>query len=378
LGEKMSEYQYYEFQAIDKPLSEAEQEKISALSSRVQLTPTSAKFVYNYGDFRGDPEKILTQHFDAMLYVANWGTRQLMFRLPRSIIDVDILKPFCGFDIISTRVTANHIILDIRFDDEEGGGWMEGEGWLPSLVLLRRDILRGDLRMLYLAWLRASVEFGEDNDESQLEPPVPAHLKILTTPLKDFVNLFEIDPNLIKAAASASAKMGETDNFMEELEKWVEKLPIKERNHFLVRLAKGETNVDVQLMNRLRELANTQSPQQSTSKRRTVAELEQSALKTFEQKKKRQHKAAEKARIQELEALKPKESETWEHVFELIERKQAKPYDEAVALLVKLHELAEYSGKPDEFKTRMDKLHKQYNRRSALITRLHKVGIITR
>ncbi len=62
---------------------------------------------------------------------------------------------------------------------------------------------------------------------------------------------------------------------MTELEKLVEKLLVTERNDFLVRLAKGEPNVDVQLLNRLRELATSQSrkPKPVSKQRRTVAEL---------------------------------------------------------------------------------------------------------
>ncbi|MBD2312274.1 hypothetical protein H6G20_11425 [Desertifilum sp. FACHB-1129] len=58
----MSEYQYYEFQAIDRPLTANEQAEIRKLSSRVQPTPTQAVFVYNYGDFRGNPEEILATY----------------------------------------------------------------------------------------------------------------------------------------------------------------------------------------------------------------------------------------------------------------------------------------------------------------------------
>jgi len=78
----MSEYQYYEFRAIDKSLTEAQKAKVSALSSRVYVTSHSASFVYNYGDFPGDTEKLMTSYFDAMLYMANWGSRHLMFRIP--------------------------------------------------------------------------------------------------------------------------------------------------------------------------------------------------------------------------------------------------------------------------------------------------------
>ena len=34
----MSEYQYYEFRAIDRPLTETQKAKISALSSRAHVT----------------------------------------------------------------------------------------------------------------------------------------------------------------------------------------------------------------------------------------------------------------------------------------------------------------------------------------------------
>lgn len=76
-----------------------------------------------------------------------------------------------------------------------------------------------------------------------------------------------------------------------------------------MRLAKGEPNVDVQLLNRLHELASSQSRQKPVSKqRRTVAELIKSEQEEIEREKEQQRKAAEKAKIQELEALKPKES----------------------------------------------------------------------
>ena len=51
----MSEYQYYEFQALDRRLTESAMAELRALSSRVALTTTSAIFMYNYGDFRGNP-----------------------------------------------------------------------------------------------------------------------------------------------------------------------------------------------------------------------------------------------------------------------------------------------------------------------------------
>jgi hypothetical protein len=44
----MSEYQYYEFQSIDRPLTVQEQAEIQELSSRGKVTSTQAVFLYNY------------------------------------------------------------------------------------------------------------------------------------------------------------------------------------------------------------------------------------------------------------------------------------------------------------------------------------------
>ena len=83
VGSAMSEYQYYEFQAIDRPLTPGEMAELRKLSSRASITPTRLQNVYHYGDFRGDPLKLMERYFDAFVYVANWGTHRFMVRLPR-------------------------------------------------------------------------------------------------------------------------------------------------------------------------------------------------------------------------------------------------------------------------------------------------------
>lgn len=79
----MSEYQYYEFQALDRPLTQAERGEISQLSSRVVLNSTSAAFTYHYGDFRGKPESVLEKYFDAMLY-CQLGIAPVNVSLPKA------------------------------------------------------------------------------------------------------------------------------------------------------------------------------------------------------------------------------------------------------------------------------------------------------
>lgn len=268
----MSEYQYYEFQAIDRPLSEAEQAHVHTLSRRVQATPTQAIFTYSYGDFPGDPLTLLETHFDALLYTANWGTRELAFRFPRALLDLEPLQQYYwSADEITLKTTEQHVVLDLRFHDEDRVGWIEGEGLLATLTPLRADILRGDRRALYLAYLKAAQHAEEvDNDDEELDdglayldadtaeddgPPVelavPPGLDQLSAPLRAFVDFFEIDAELIARAAAVSPPLEHSDD---GIERRVELLPDAERTAWLVRLARGEPHLDVQLLRRLREI----------------------------------------------------------------------------------------------------------------------------
>jgi hypothetical protein len=49
----MSEYQYYEFLAIDRPLTSEEMGDLRALSTRAHITPVSFTNEYHWGDFKG-------------------------------------------------------------------------------------------------------------------------------------------------------------------------------------------------------------------------------------------------------------------------------------------------------------------------------------
>ena len=66
------------------------------LSSRAEVSRTSASFTYNYGDFPVDPIEVLTQYFDALFYTASWGSRRLAFRFPISGINYEAFRRFGG------------------------------------------------------------------------------------------------------------------------------------------------------------------------------------------------------------------------------------------------------------------------------------------
>lgn len=373
----MSEYQYYEFQAIDRPLTSQEQAEIRKLSSRVQLTRDRAIFVYNFGDFPSAPEAILARYFDVMLYVANWGTWRFMFRFPAALVDTNWFVPFAIRHGITISSTSEYVILDIEVSQEEGiETWLEDEEWLSRLLPLRDDLLRGDVRLLYLAWLRIAPLLAELTLEADpVEPMVPPNLDRLSEPLQTFVQLIELNPDLVTAAAQKSSHQL---NFSEEvpLENWLGELSETERQEFLLKLVRREPNADLQLIKRLQELAGiTRSLPRSSPGGRRVSELEAIARTLKQEREQREWEAARKQRIQELEALSLKEEETWNRIAQILDRKQAKTYDEATALLKDLRDLAKHQGRLSEFTQRFEQLKSNYPSRPALVKRFRSVQV---
>ncbi|WP_013321004.1 hypothetical protein [Gloeothece verrucosa] len=370
----MSEYQYYEFQAIDRPLTQEERTAISQLSSRVHPTATRASFTYSYGDFKSDPKKVLAQYFDIMYYIANWGTQQLMFRFPKSLISSSVIEPYCIKDCISLTYIKSWAILDWQFNQEEGFDyWMEGEGILAELLGLRQEILQQDYRGLYLAWLKAitmSSEYAEI-DKTQLEPPVPPGLKQLSSSQKAFAKIFEVDEYLLTAACESSGKPTLISD--KNWQQAIVQLSSSECQDFLLRLAKGESNLSAKFTQRLSELIVT-TPVPSKS-RRTIQQLFEAASGEEKATKKRQQQEAEIKRIQELEALAKRETQAWNEVESLLLKPQAKTYEQAVELLVQLRDLAEYQNRYSFFQEKINQIYKKYSRRTGLIERLKKARL---
>lgn len=373
----MSEYQYYEFLAIDKPLTAEQQAAIRKLSSRVNPTSTQAVFVYNYGDFRSEPKEVLAKYFDTMLYITNWGTRQLMMRFPKNAVRIQDFKPYLYDNNIEVETVGNYVILDIMYSPEEGwdGMWLEGEGMLSGLVSLREDILKGDLRVLYLAWLQIAQYEADmlEEDEDLTEPPVPPNLKKLSPALRNFIEFFNLDQDLVAAAAQASPNAAEVNR---DLEGFLPRLPEEERMQFLIRLLKGEPRLDIELKRRLQAFAPQPEKAQATETGRTIQELIASSKDFARQREAEAKRQAEKARLEKLQKLAETETALWAKLPGLIEQTKASTYDQAVNILKDLHELAQHQNQLQEFREKIEQLKERYGKSQALMRRFRDAQLL--
>lgn len=364
----MSEYQYYEFQAIERPLTPEEQRAVSGLSSRVEPHPTRAVFVYNYSDFPGSAEKVLAQYYDALFYITNWGSVQLAFRFPKSLLDEAAITPYCVEDYVRYEAVGDYALLSFERHDDTADGWMEGEGMLAGLLPLREAILAGDYRALYLAWLLGVEEEALDDDDA--EPPLPAGLGKLTGALQSFVDLFGVDAHLLAVAAEKSGAARNTA--VSDLTRAIATLSTEEQGAWLLRLAQGEANLAQQFKRRL----PLPRPESAQGDGRTVGDLREQAEVRRQAEAARRKAAAAAKHAQAMEALALQADDVWRWVTQLIEQKNARAYNEAVTQLGKLKQLAEYQGQTAVFQARVDGLAAQYARRPAFVERLQKVKLV--
>jgi hypothetical protein len=236
----VSEYQYYEFLAIDRPLDDAEQAEIRSLSTRASITATSFVNEYHWGDFKGSPDQLMRRYYDAHLYVANWGTHRIMFRLPRTLLDPTAIRDYLLDNQVTAHTTREFVVLDITNEDHNGEFDFDygPAAWLSSLVGVRAELAAGDLRPLYLAWLAAYGTWERDEDvfdddaDDDLEPPVPPGLRTLTAPQRALAEFLRLDKDLLAVAAATSPASNEVAADPSALARWIARRPDTQRTAF--------------------------------------------------------------------------------------------------------------------------------------------------
>ena len=382
----MSEYQYYEFVAIDQPLTPTQLAELRSRSSRATITPTSFVNDYQWGNLKGNPADWMRRYFDAHVYVANWNSCRLLLRVPRVAFDTETLQAFETESALTVDRTDTHWILDWALNESEDYdrfGEEDGRGWMGRLVPLRDELLRGDLRPLYLGWL-ASVGSGEVDEDSQ-EPSPPPGLSRLTAAQQSLVEFLEIDQDMLTAVSLADQQASVVDaNGDAELDAWIAELPNAERAVVLKLLLTGQSQQAERRL-KLRFLAWQREQQpvgESRLHRRTVAELQELAQSAAEMRKQREAVQRKKAEVERqakreayLRTLAADFERCWTAAHERAERGIASAYDDVKRALVDLADAYTLCSSRADFDRRLAQFMAKHGKRGALARRLVESGL---
>lgn len=381
----MSEYQYYEFQAIDKPLSKKQMSELRGWSTRAEITSTMFVNEYHWGNFKGDADEWMLRYFDAFLYLANWGTRTFKLRLPSNALDDIDVDAYATHSLFDAVMREEHVVLSFVSEDEGGDGECYTDGVLSSLIPIRNEIACGDIRALYLGWLRGVQ--AQLLDPGDMEPPLPPGLGELSDALEDLVDFLRIDIDLLEVAAEASLPMsvfGEPSK--EVIIGWLAKQPGAQRDDWLIQsLFEGSAPILAEVQRRFREQHAPASTSNTPRIRRTVGELLDAAeARADERERSAKQKAADKAerlRLEEesrrnsyLNGLIGQENRLWTEADNLAKTKLAPKYDAAVQILEDLRDLAARTDNTD-FLQRFEAFRTAHIRKPSLLERIRKANL---
>jgi hypothetical protein len=381
----MSEYQYYEFAAIDKALTPKQMAELRSRSSRASITPTSFVNDYQWGDLKADPRDWMERYFDAHVYVANWCSCWLYLRLPRDVLDPKTVRAFKTESAFIFGRTDRQWLLEWGLSESENYDRFaedDGRGWMSRLTPLRDELLRGDLRPLYLGWL-AGVSAGEV-DETAIEPSPPPGLSQLTAAQQSLAEFLDISRDLVVAAGLPDQQVPGADSQGDaEVDIWIAELPATEKAAMLRLLLTGSAQrAERMLKSRFLVWQRGRRRGGSELPRRTVAELQESARSVAEARKKREAVLHKKAQAEQraqretyLRSLATDFDRHWRHIDTHAARGVASAYDQVKRSLVDLADAYALCESRANFERRLAQFMQRHGQRMALVRRLAEAGL---
>ncbi|MGD9948508.1 MAG: hypothetical protein AB7U29_08525 [Desulfobulbus sp.] len=382
----MSEYQYYEFLAIDRALSVQEMNLLRAMSTRARITPVSFINEYNWGNLKADPIDFMRRFFDAHVYLANWGEALFMVKLPLETIDEQTLTAFCTHSHLTAEKLPNHWLLTWSLLGEaeecEPFDFVEEIGGMARLAPVREELLRGDLRSLYIGWLRA-VTTGEAGTDD-LEPMALNGLQDLTVAQQALAEFLNVDRDLLAGAGIGSPPLQPAEAGEMVLDAWLNQLPKPEIKRYLRLLVLGQgANAERELKRHYSAWQAERAPEKQRQSR-TVAALRQLIEGAKERRLCREAQIrlqaeAERKKQRDIRLAKLAQDfpRAWRTAQAEANKGYASAYDTACRQLVELRDADAYNlqALSASFQTEFQRFMDEHRRRKALMTRLVKAGL---
>jgi hypothetical protein len=375
----MSEYQYYEFAAIDGPISDEGLRYARGCSSRANVSRVRWQNTYTFGDFRGSVDTLL-KYYDAHFYIANWGTVRLGLAFPKGAIAPDAIRPYLRGgkryeDTLAVKEIGNRCIVCWERNEEEGWGRTEGDGLIDQLIGVREELMRGDYRAWFLGWLADfdPDEWRDTGDSAVVVPPIPAGLDQLSPALKALIKHFPVDRDALIVAAGLS-QASAPDRI--PITSVLERLSVSEMRALLARVAEGGGSGVMAELNRL-TYPRAQTPLGRTMR---CTDFAAKAIETREGRRKKEAEAAAAKRQREAELRKQhlasvmqRADTVWTALNPLMEQKIASAYDQVADQLQELRDAYAQAGDLGSFQQKLTGFRLRYSNRPAMLRRIEKL-----
>jgi hypothetical protein len=221
----------------------------------------------------------------------------------------------------------------------------------------------------YLAWLACACE--EDQ-----EPPVPAGLKDLVQGLEGLAELYEIDLDLLAAAAENSPEAPAAAGAVKPIEVWLSRQKAGDLRELAARLlGDGAAACRAEALARIRD--ETQAPTWPLAEpTRTLGELRERAEQLRQARLDRERQAREAARRKRLASMAANPKKAIAAIEALVETRSTQKYEQAARELADFREALGPDDGPEKARVIADRLRKDYSKHRGLVSALRKHGLV--
>jgi hypothetical protein len=207
---------------------------------------------------------------------------------------------------------------------------------VDALASLYHELCQADMRALYLNWLASALVLDPEESGDPMEPPCPAGLSALSPALKSLTRFFDLDQDVISAAAEGD--VGQIPDRFEQLEVWLKALPDKRRVAALATALRGDTTqLDALRLEYLAAHPLTVSPSREP---RRLSQLVERASELREAREAPEREQAAAARKVHLQLIEPQKGKMWAACDEIAQKNLRSGYDQVARDIWDLYDAA--------------------------------------
>ena len=202
---------------------------------------------------------------------------------------------------------------------------------------MRQQLIGGDLRPLYVAWM-CGCQSDQVDPDSAYEPPVPAGLAESSDSITGMLDYFGLDRFVLATAAERSSSLPHLADQKVAMVDWLNSLDTVTLHKWMLRFLTGEPtatrNACMQTFRKSRKLP----PWPVVKGTRTLAELFQRASELAEEAQIREEKRKERARRKRLTDMARSPQKYLDEVNKYVAMRGREHYDQAAQILSEIRE----------------------------------------
>lgn len=375
----MSEFQYIGFRAVDKPVSGKNLDYMRQQSSRAEITPWSFDNEYHWGDFGGDEISMLRRGYDIHLHYANFGIRKLLIGLPHDLTKSPEARPYLtkdGLEFFTSKKQPGGILsVNPYHETDDLAELWDLDEVLDRLVPLRAEIIGGDLRPLYLAYLAVMLDMEHD-PEKTTEGPVPAGLGKLTDAQEALAELYGLSDDMTAAAAQGISEKPVQEDPAKLHAGWLQSLPQATKDGWLLQLlADAESTARNDMLTEYRK-SRPVAAWPTAQRGRTIAELLKAAEDMHVKSAQKAAAKAARQRARQLARMATDPAATLRETERLVKLRSRESYVQIATFLKDLKEALAGTADCRLAEEQAQKLRKENLTLRLLISELRQAGFV--